>query len=265
MIDIPVRMRQTRKCAPRWESQIGLFRQADTTNLSHFDVCENEDLRLRTTFMASRMNPEGFFPATAMPDRDWWATLWPDPEGVMRSLGVEPDMVVVDLCCGDGYFTAPLARIVEGKLYGVDIDPAMFEQTRAELERAGITVLDVICADARDLPELLPETVDYVLIANTFHGVPDQAGLARAAAKVLRPGGRFAIVNWHQIAREETTVLDKPRGPKTEMRMSPEQVQAVVEPAGFQLADLIELPPYHYGAVFRKGAGRALNDAGASD
>jgi protein-L-isoaspartate O-methyltransferase len=29
-------------------------------------------------------------------------------------------MQVVDLCCGDGYFTAPLARIVEGKLYGVE-------------------------------------------------------------------------------------------------------------------------------------------------
>ena len=41
-------------------------------------------------------------------------------------------MVVVDQCCGDGYFTTPLARIVEGKLYGVDIDPAMLGQTRAD-------------------------------------------------------------------------------------------------------------------------------------
>jgi hypothetical protein len=32
--------------------------------------------------------------------------------------------------------------------------------------------------------------------------------------------------------------------------MSPEAVQAVVEPAGFQLESVVELPPYHYGAVF---------------
>jgi predicted methyltransferase len=71
-------------------------------------------------------------------------------------------------------------------------------------------------------------------------------------ARVLKPGGLFAIVNWRSLPREQTTVLDKPRGPKTEMRMSPDDVRAVVEPAGFQLTDLVELPPYHYGMSFEK-------------
>ena len=194
---------------------------------------------------------ENFFPATAMPDRDWWTALWPDPEGVLRRLGVEPGMVVVDLCCGDGYFTAPLAGIVEGQVYGVDIDPAMLERTRAELERAGRTVLDLICADARDLPDLLPGKVDYVLIANTFHGVPDKTAMARAVAAALKPCGEFVIVNWRPLPREDTVVLNKSRGPRTEMRMSPEAVRAVVEPAGFTLTQVVELPPFHYGAVYR--------------
>jgi SAM-dependent methyltransferase len=192
-----------------------------------------------------------FFPATVMPDRDWWAALWPDPADTLRSLGIQFGMTVVDLCCGDGYFTAPLARIVEGELYGVDIDPAMLEQSRAEVERAGTTVLDLICADARDLPELLPRKVDYVLIANTFHGVPEKTALARAVAAVLNPRGQFAIVNWHPLPRERTVVLGKPRGPNTEMRMSPDSVRSAVEPAGFTLDRVVELPPFHYGAVFR--------------
>ena len=194
---------------------------------------------------------EELFPATAMPDRDWWATLWPDPDGVVRALGVKPKMVVLDLCCGDGYFTAPLAQLVDGKVYGVDIDPAMLEQTRAELKRAGTTALDLICADACDLALLLPGKVDYVLIANTFHGVPDKTAMARAVAGVLSPGGQFSIVNWHPLPREHTVVLGKPRGPKTDMRMSPDNVQLVVEPAGFTLEQVVELPPFHYGAVFR--------------
>ena len=144
-------------------------------------------------------------------------------------------MVVVDLCCGDGYFTAPLARIVEGKVYGLDIDPTMLEQARVEIERAGATVLDLICADARDLLGLLPGKVDYVLIANHFHGVPDKSAMARAVAAVLRPTGQFAIVNWHPLPRERTTILGKPRGPRSEMRMSPDDVRLAVEPAGFGL------------------------------
>lgn len=187
-----------------------------------------------------------------MPDRDWWQALWLDPAAVLRALGIEPGMIVVDLCCGDGYFTAPLAVLVHGKVYGLDLDPDMLERARIEVERIGAQVRQWICGDAQDLPYLIPEHVDFVLLANTFHGVPEKTALSRSVAAVLKPGGRFAIVNWYPFPREQTVILGQPRGPKTAMRMSPEQVQAVVEPAGFELEQVVELPPYHYGVVFRK-------------
>jgi len=34
--------------------------------------------------------------------------------------------------------------------------------------------------------------------------------------------------------------------------MEPSDVATTVEPAGLGLADVIELPPYHYGAIFEK-------------
>ncbi|WP_245425644.1 class I SAM-dependent methyltransferase [Phyllobacterium brassicacearum] len=190
------------------------------------------------------------FPATSMPDRDWWAALWPDPEGVLRQVGVEPDMTVLDLCCGDGYFTAPLARLVGGRVYALDLDPLMIERAKVEVTRQDTSVLQWICADAREAATLLPEPVDYVLMANTFHGVPDQSGLAHVVKASLLPGGYFGIVNWYPLAREQTAVLGKPRGPATDMRMSPDAVSAVVEPAGFRTARVVELPPYHFGAIF---------------
>ncbi len=202
-----------------------------------------------STFIA--MTDETFFSATAMPDREWWAALWPDPEGVIRSLGVEPRMTVLDLCCGDGYFTAPLAKIVGGRVYALDIDQGMLEQARMEVERSGATVKKWICADARDLGEHVSEKVGYVLIANTFHGVPDKTGMARAVASILEPGGHFSVVNWHPLPRERTTVLGEPRGPRTNLRMSPDEVCVVVEPAGFVLDQVVELAPYHYGAIFQ--------------
>ncbi|PIO44958.1 methyltransferase [Phyllobacterium zundukense] len=189
-----------------------------------------------------------------MPDRDWWAVLWPDPEGMLRRIGVQPEMTVLDLCCGDGYFTAPLARLVGGRVYALDIDPLMIDQAKAEVARQGASVLKWICADAREVARLLPEPVDYVLMANTFHGVPDQPCLARAVRTLLRPQGVFCIVNWHAAAREETPVLGKPRGPGTDMRMSPDAVRTVVEPEGFRTARPVELPPYHYAAIFAQSS-----------
>lgn len=196
------------------------------------------------------MTPQDrFFPATAMPNEDWWHALWPDPDDVVRALRIEQGMTVVDLGCGDGYFTAAIARqLASGRVIGVDLDPDMLEQAQAACE--GMPNGDWLLGDAMALSRLLSATADYVLIANTFHGAPDKTALAREVAAALRPDGRFAIVNWYPLPREETTVLGQPRGPKTDMRMSPEQTRAVVEPAGFTLERLVELPPYHYGAVF---------------
>ena len=40
--------------------------------------------------------------------------------------------------------------------------------------------------------------------------------------------------------------------PQTELRMTPDDVAAAVEPAGFILTRIIGLPLYHYGAIFQK-------------
>lgn len=185
-----------------------------------------------------------------MPDRDWWALLWPDPKGVLQQLGIQPDMTVLDLWCSDGYFTAPLAKLVDGKVYALDLDLEMIGQAKVEAFQQGVLVRRWLCADAREISKLLREPVDYVLMTNTFHGVPDQTGLVRAVLTTLRRQGLFGLVNWLPLPREETNVLNQPRGPRTEMRMAFEAVNDVVASEGFRCVDLVELPPYHYGAVF---------------
>ncbi len=191
-----------------------------------------------------------FFPATAMPDADWWQALWPDPGCALRKLGFKPEMSVVDLCCGDGHFTAVLAKMLNGPVYALDIDPSLLAQAKARSCEPVIWIE----SDARELPERVDSLVDVVFIANTFHGVPEQTGLAKAVGRVLKPGGQFMVVNWHVAKREDTPVLGQPRGPRRELRMSPIEVAKKVEPAGLELIRVIELPPYHYGAIFQKPA-----------
>ncbi len=197
------------------------------------------------------MNNDALFHATLMPDKDWWQALWPDPEGVLRSVGIEPEMNVVDLCCGDGHFTRPLCRLVHpGKIWALDLDAGLLSQARQGCQDN--PNFHAIHGDARELSKQIDEPVDFIFIANTFHGVPDKTALSKAVHQVLKPGGRFAIINWHRRPREETTVLEQPRGPDTELRMEPEDVQQVVEPARFKLEKVVDVGPYHYGAVFLK-------------
>lgn len=202
------------------------------------------------------MDHSAKFPASGMPDPDWWQALWPDPEGVLRRLGIDFGETALDLCCGDGHFTAPLAQIVGGmgRVMALDLDSAMLALAKERAQAAGIPngAIRWLECNACTLQGVLPVPPNYVLIANTFHGVPDKAQLAREVFNVLKPGGKFAIVNWHQRSRDDTTVLGEPRGPETKLRMSPEAVMDVVLPIGFRLHGVIELPPYHYGIVFTK-------------
>jgi len=197
------------------------------------------------------MNNEGLFYATIMPDKDWWTELWPDPAGVLRAVGIEPDMQVVDLCCGDGHFTQPMCELVHpGKTWALDLNADLLN--KAQKSCAGNENFQTILGDARELSNQLDEPVDFIFIANTFHGVPDKTAFSQSVNQSLKVGGRFAVINWHYRPREETTVFDQPRGPDTELRMKPQDVQVLVEPAGFKLDTVIDVGPYHYAAIFLK-------------
>ncbi|MGH1347656.1 MAG: class I SAM-dependent methyltransferase [Nannocystales bacterium] len=186
-----------------------------------------------------------------MPDRDWSQALWPKPAEVLEQVGVAPGMRVVDLCSGDGYFTVPMSSIVgAGSVHAVELDETMLATAKGVAQNAGAGNITFIHGDAMKVGDLIDDAVDLVMIANTFHGAPDHAGLARAVRRTLEPGGTFVVVNWWPKPREETIVLGKPRGPRRDLRFSPQQVAAWVEPVGFQLIRVEEVGPYHYGAVF---------------
>lgn len=184
-----------------------------------------------------------------MPDAVWWEALWPNPTDVLVKVGITPGGRVIDLCCGDGWFTLSLAMMAS-HVTAIDIDVAQIELARARLSEADVTNCEFYAGDAYEIGRLTPKPVDFVFLANAFHGVPDRTRLAKAVKGVLVPRGKFAIVNWHPLPREQTTVLNAPRGPRTEMRMHYWQTSAQVEDAGLRTLQVVDLPPYHYGVVF---------------
>jgi SAM-dependent methyltransferase len=195
----------------------------------------------------------GFFSGTEMPNAGWWEALWPDPVAVLAAVGVKPNMAVMDLCSGDGWFTLQIAKLAR-HVVAIDIDADLLDVARHRLTESGVTNCDFVAGNAYELTRLWPRPVDFVFLANAFHGVPDRARLARSIHDALLPSGLFAVVNWHRRPREETTILGEPRGPKTELRMSPSETAQAVEAGGLKLHRVVEVPPYHYGAVFERPA-----------
>jgi ubiquinone/menaquinone biosynthesis C-methylase UbiE len=154
---------------------------------------------------------------------------------------------------GDGWFTLQIAKIAR-EVIAIDIDASLLGVARQRQTESGVTNCNYVVGDAYDIGRLWSYRVDFVFLANAFHGVPDRPRLAKSVAGILKPSGLFAIVNWHRRPREDTTILGEPRGPRSELRLSPEQTVTAVHAGGLKLAQLVEIPPYHYGAVFQRQA-----------
>ena len=116
------------------------------------------------------------------------------PQRLLGGL-VDPGDTVADLGCGPGYFTLPLATMVgvAGRVIAVDLQAAMLAKLRVRAERAGL--------DSRiELLECGPDRIglttpcDFVLAFYMVHEVPDAAALMSEVHGVLKPGGRFLMV-----------------------------------------------------------------------
>ncbi len=100
--------------------------------------------------------------------------------------------VALDVGSGPGNVTASLARAAgpDGVALGVDISEAMLE--RAVRNEAGPQV-GFIKADAQRLP-LRDDTVDAVVSTAMLQLAPNPTAALAEMARVLRPGGRLAIM-----------------------------------------------------------------------
>ncbi|MBO0866339.1 MAG: methyltransferase domain-containing protein [Mycobacterium sp.] len=107
-------------------------------------------------------------------------------------LNIPPGGIALDVGSGPGNVTASLARAAgpDGLALGVDIsEPMLARAVRAE---SGPQV-GFLRADAQRLP-LRDDTVDAVVSIAVLMLVPDPAAALSEIARVLRPGGRLAVM-----------------------------------------------------------------------
>jgi SAM-dependent methyltransferase len=107
-------------------------------------------------------------------------------------LNIPPGGIALDIGSGPGSVTASLARAAgpEGLALGVDISEPML--ARAVRNEAGPQI-GFIRADAQRLP-LRDNTVDVVISTAVLQLIPNPAAALAEMARVLKPGGRLAVM-----------------------------------------------------------------------
>jgi demethylmenaquinone methyltransferase/2-methoxy-6-polyprenyl-1,4-benzoquinol methylase len=105
---------------------------------------------------------------------------------------------VLDLCTGTGdlAIAARRAQPPAARVVGVDFAGAMLSVGRAKLRQAGLTDrIALVRGDAMRIPAG-DSTVDAVTIAFGIRNVLDVAAACAEIRRVLRPGGRLAILEF---------------------------------------------------------------------
>lgn len=164
--------------------------------------------------------------------------LHPDPEAVFLHLGVGPGMTLVDAGCGAGDYALHAAGLVggAGRIVALEREQdtirALFERVQGQ----GLTNVHGQVCDITGPLSLEDGAADVVLLATVLHipAVRERcAPMFREFYRVLRSGGRLGVLD---CKKEEASF-----GPPLHMRLSVEEVEALVLPHGFEFPSALDL------------------------
>jgi SAM-dependent methyltransferase len=129
-------------------------------------------------------HPAGFFEGTEMPTAGWWEALWSVPRDVLVAVGISPDMEVVDLCSGNGWFTFEIAKLARSVI-AIDIDAKLLEVARMRFVENRITNCSFVPGDAYDVQKLVGHPTDFVFVP-TNHAWRAQFAIRSSRMVALR-------------------------------------------------------------------------------
>jgi ubiquinone/menaquinone biosynthesis C-methylase UbiE len=158
----------------------------------------------------------------------------------MDAMQLQPGARVLDIGAGPGYVSLVLADRVgpDGLVYAVDRSAdALAYLERLQNER-GVPQIQRVVADVTTLD---PGTLhpDSALVTMVLHHTDDPPGILSNVARLLPSGALTVVAEFHPEGPCEV-------GPPQTERVSPEQVQAWCEDAGFDVLTYRRQTPEHY-------------------
>jgi SAM-dependent methyltransferase len=184
---------------------------------------------------------------SGMPSESYWNSLFDIPAMVdWLDLQSVTD-AIVEIGCGYGTFTVPIARQTTQTVHAFDMEPVMIQTASENARKNGSQNVLFYCRDVLDAGTGLPSgSMGLVLLFNILHS-PERVQMLTEASRILKESGRIAIIHWRKD-------ILTPRGPSVDSR--PDLHVIVESIAGLDLrlyGDSRILKPYHWGVQLQEG------------
>ena len=167
----------------------------------------------------------------------WWLgyllasplrSLLQDPVKIVRPY-VGEGMCVLDVGCGMGFFSLPLAKLVgeKGRVVCIDLQEKMIKGLVARAKKAGLTGrIDVRICDQSSLGVSdLAGKIDFALAFALVHEVPDKERLFAEIYNTMKPAGNL--------------LMAEPRGHVSKPDF--ERTVSLAQSAGFEVIGYLEI------------------------
>ncbi len=136
------------------------------------------------------------------------------PDVLLQMLGTPPGSTILDLGCGNGFFTFPAAAAMgEGMVIAADMSESMLGllDLRNPPDNVQLLQVEEIKMDIED------DSVDAAVLLHLYHEFHSPSENLMELKRVLKPEGKIMIMDWDPNAERE-------RGPAKSHRVSMDKV-----------------------------------------
>lgn len=117
-----------------------------------------------------------------------------DRKNLIEKTGIREGMTILEVGCGNGFFTPYLSKAVgkDGKIIAIDLQKEMIEKLRGKIKREGLNHMETIIGDIGEI-NLLQTSIDFIFIYYCYHELEDKNGAVKKFKDVLKEQGSLFI------------------------------------------------------------------------
>ena len=162
-----------------------------------------------------------------------------EQELILDALDLRGDERVLDLACGTGIYTRPLARrLARGHVVGLDLSPPMLRYAADTARAEHIENLAWTRASALALP-FADTSFAAVLCSAALHLMPDTARALAESHRVLHPGGDIVLAVFRMQSGWLARATARARRGVGTRAFSTESLEQALTTAGFKTMEIL--------------------------